>query len=208
MHPQLERIHDEVCTRCGECCSNITHVNLTPFETPLIASRLNAYGGKSAVRRHLQQRKVEFNFYTRNVLIAPSGGCVFLSRKRCAIFGDRPLECRLYPSSVEGFLDDIFGLLPQRPVIMLSGTPGECHERAYQIHQLASDTPIEVQTLSSIFVAFHVGRRRVLDYAHLFCRPSEEVGTLRHFDGYNRPEGYGIRETIHLIYRELVGGDP
>lgn len=82
------------CTCSGKCCTlhgDYSYVFLRREDERQIAARLNL-----SVRRFRQR-------YTRRIsvgqrsLIFPDGHCAFLVDRQCAIYEDRPRQCRTWP---------------------------------------------------------------------------------------------------------------
>ncbi len=83
------------CSRCGLCCGDTTkktrHILLT---------ELDAMGIKLATNKPVRSfaktiaGKEQYCFEMRKL---PSGHCIFLVGKECAIYENRPLICRFYP---------------------------------------------------------------------------------------------------------------
>lgn len=82
---------DYGCRGCGHCCHHQL-VRLNGYER----QRLEAATGQSAQA---------FAVVRAGMLVLrqdeASGRCVFRSEKGCAVYADRPLQCRLYPLARE-----------------------------------------------------------------------------------------------------------
>lgn len=102
------------CLRCGDCCRWPGHVWLTPEDISALAARFGQSESEWIER---------FTVLTRNraglsLRENTDGSCEFLEGGRCAVYEDRPGQCRDFPGrwSVAS------------PCPGQEGSPGESHE--------------------------------------------------------------------------------
>lgn len=96
--PDFPEVAEEVCMACGECCSDSVHFFKSEIKL-LRAKHKNLFLGVRA-------REVsagEFVLFRKKHGNGGSGEnpCVFydVDRRRCQVYADRPLICRLYGQS-------------------------------------------------------------------------------------------------------------
>ena len=75
------------CSGCGRCCRG-TRIQLNPYEVARLARH------KDESISDFRDRWTDDGVALRQ---AEDKACVFLGAGGCAVYGDRPLVCRLYP---------------------------------------------------------------------------------------------------------------
>ncbi|HYC00132.1 MAG TPA: YkgJ family cysteine cluster protein [Candidatus Limnocylindrales bacterium] len=109
------------CTSCGRCCTGSHgYVWVTVEEARVLAKRLSLSLDDFG-RRYLRR------IGNRYALVDGRGGdCVFLAGKVCAVYEDRPMQCRTFPwwpanvASAESWraaAECCEGIRPEAPVV-------------------------------------------------------------------------------------------
>lgn len=80
------------CTQCGDCCTGAPgYVWVSEEEIAKLAERLNL-DVPTFERRYVRQAG------RRKSLIEYNGGdCCFLVDRKCAVYEDRPIQCKTWP---------------------------------------------------------------------------------------------------------------
>lgn len=102
------------CHRCLACC-RFKKIQLNPYETARMAGRLGISTTAFIARYTTGGTMLRFD---------NDGTCVFLQADGCAVHGDRPLVCRLYPL---GRYVDLLGVETFAQLVLEDGCQGERH---------------------------------------------------------------------------------
>jgi uncharacterized protein len=105
----VHRLHHEIssqidCTKCGNCCKM-----LRPAVNHKEIIRLAHI--KNISTEEFEKKYVKKDEYG-DVKYLKDTPCIFLKDKRCAIYQDRPDECRSYPHThKDEFISRLFGVI-------------------------------------------------------------------------------------------------
>ena len=102
---QILDITQDMCTHCGECCKSELFF-LSDVEAPIIAQHLLKKGGIQLVKDHIRENPTVFNRFGRYIFHF-TDLCPFHLDKRCILYSDRPMVCRLFPLVFLGFFDSM-----------------------------------------------------------------------------------------------------
>jgi Fe-S-cluster containining protein len=204
---EVERLLDDHCKHCGMCCSQTEHMDLHEYEAPRIAYLLRKHFGIRAVMEHVFYRPVPFNRFTEYIF-AFKDKCPFFIENHCVIEEDRPLVCKLYPLFLELFVDREDPHMRQEIVCAVS-----FHKNAPCAHKCKQiDTILRARESGDLIRAVvwdRIADRRE-DIAHLFARPSEEAGSIRHIDpsGLTGEVFAKLSLMVFQRYNEILGHEP
>lgn len=85
------------CLKCGDCCRWPGHVWLTPEDIARLAAR-EGLAETEWIERHAELTRNRAGLSLRE---KPDGSCLYLSDGRCAVYEDRPRQCRDFPGNWE-----------------------------------------------------------------------------------------------------------
>ncbi len=83
------------CRRCGDCCRWPGHVLLTDRDIARLSRRLRM-AEQDFIERHTRLASNRAQLSLRE---KPDGSCEFLEGASCAVYEERPSQCRDFPSA-------------------------------------------------------------------------------------------------------------
>lgn len=106
---RIFNIQQEICERCGTCCTKMRPMNVTKSQLKAIAEK----EGKSYKKIKKYSRARPNRDGTLNVSRNP---CPFFEKGNCSVYDERPTVCRSYPATqIQEFLREK-GSYPNCPI--------------------------------------------------------------------------------------------